>query len=66
MKREDEKERRVQKQAKVDGPDHCIHCYEDLCVFIQIELWLCETDNTYICTKRSSFEKGLSAASHTL
>jgi hypothetical protein len=30
----------------IDGPDHCIHCDEDPCVFIQIEscLWFDEED----------------------
>jgi hypothetical protein len=31
----------------VDGPDHCIHCDEDPCVFIQIESRLCENDEMY-------------------
>jgi hypothetical protein len=29
---------------KIDGPDHCIHCDEDPCVFIQIESLSCEND----------------------
>jgi hypothetical protein len=28
----------------VDGPDHCIHCDEEPCIFIQIVLRLCESD----------------------
>jgi hypothetical protein len=35
------------KQAKVDGWDHCIHCNEDLCIFVQIESHLCENDTIY-------------------
>jgi hypothetical protein len=31
----------------VDGPDHCIHCNEDPCVFIQIETQLCENSKIY-------------------
>jgi hypothetical protein len=31
----------------VDGPDHCIHCDEEPCVFIQIESRLCENDEVY-------------------
>jgi hypothetical protein len=31
----------------VDGPDHRIHCDEDPCVFIQIELHLCKNDKIY-------------------
>jgi hypothetical protein len=31
----------------VDGPDHCIHCDEEPCVFIQIESRLCENDKVY-------------------
>jgi hypothetical protein len=41
LKVKDEEERIGKKQAKVDGPDHCIHCDEDPCVFVQIELRLC-------------------------
>jgi hypothetical protein len=31
----------------VDGPDHCIHCDEEPCVFTQIESRLCENDDYY-------------------
>jgi hypothetical protein len=31
----------------VDEPDHCIHCDEDPCVFIQIEILLCDDDDIY-------------------
>jgi hypothetical protein len=31
----------------VDRPDHCIHCDEVPCVFIQIESRLCENDTIY-------------------
>jgi hypothetical protein len=47
MNENDEKERQVKKQAKVDGPDHCIHCDEDSCVFVQIGARLCENDTIY-------------------
>jgi hypothetical protein len=47
---EEKKQRKLQKgklDKFVDGPDHCIHCDEELCVFIQIELRLCENDKIY-------------------
>jgi hypothetical protein len=47
MKVSDKKEREVKKLAKVDGPDHCIHCDEDRCIFVQIEARLCEIDTIY-------------------
>jgi hypothetical protein len=47
LKLKEEKEKECTKQAKVDGPDHCIHCHEDPCVFIQIESCLCENDTIY-------------------
>jgi hypothetical protein len=50
MKDEDEEERNCTKRSKVDGPDHCIHCDEDPCVFVQIESRLCENDTIYITT----------------
>ena len=37
----------MKKKAKVDGPNHCIHCNEDPCMFIQIELHLGENDAIY-------------------
>ena len=40
----EENEREFKKQAKVDGPDYCIHCDEDPCVIAQIEARLCEND----------------------
>jgi hypothetical protein len=47
LKIKDEEERIGKKQAKVDGPDHCIHCDEDPCVFVQNESRLCENDTIY-------------------
>jgi hypothetical protein len=47
MKVKDKEERKMTKQMKVDGPDHCIHCDEDPCVFLQIESLLCENDTIY-------------------
>jgi hypothetical protein len=44
MKLKEEEEIQMIEKAKVDGPDHCIHCNEDLCLFLQIELHLCEID----------------------
>jgi hypothetical protein len=35
------------KLAKRDGPDNCVHCNEDPCVFIQIKSRLCENDTIY-------------------
>jgi hypothetical protein len=43
------------KKVKVNGPDHCIHCDEDLCVFIQIETHLVE--NGVIYYNESEYEK---------
>ena len=55
MKKEsvEEKERKAQgKRVKltIDGPDHCIHCDEDPCVFVQIEARLGENDAIYYDT----------------
>jgi hypothetical protein len=47
LKIKEEEERISKKRAKVDGPDHCIHCDEDPCVFVQIESRLCENDTIY-------------------
>jgi hypothetical protein len=47
MKLKDEEERKMTKQMKVDGPDHCIHCDEDPCVFLQIESRWCENDTMH-------------------
>mgnify|MGYP002809484209 CR=1 FL=1 len=47
MKVRDEKEREGKKRAKVDGPDHCIHCDEDPCIFVQIESRLFQNDLIY-------------------
>jgi hypothetical protein len=44
LKLKDGKEKECTKQAKVDRPDHCIHCKEDPCVFIQIESCFCRND----------------------
>jgi hypothetical protein len=48
-KRQKKKKETVKKM--IDGPDHCIHCDEDRCVFIQIESGLWENDKIY-------FDKG--------
>jgi hypothetical protein len=47
LKIKDEEERICTKRAKVDCPDHCIHCDEDLCIFVQIKSRLCENDTIY-------------------
>jgi hypothetical protein len=47
LKLKDIKGKQCTKHAKVDGPDHCIHCDEDPCVFIQIESRLCKNDMIY-------------------
>jgi hypothetical protein len=41
------KKRKDEVNKEVDGPDHCIHCDEDPCAFIQIESPLCENDEIY-------------------
>jgi hypothetical protein len=45
------KKERTMEQTKgktqVNGPDYCIHCNEDPCVFVQIEVRLCENDAIY-------------------
>jgi hypothetical protein len=33
--------------VRVNAPDHCIHCDQEPCVFIQIESGLCENDSIY-------------------
>jgi hypothetical protein len=47
MKLKEEEVKECSKGAQVDGPDHCIHCDEDPCVFIQIESRLWENDTIY-------------------
>ncbi len=47
IKVKEENERELKKRAKVDGPDYCIHCDEDPCVFLRIEARLCENDTIY-------------------
>jgi hypothetical protein len=44
-KRQKKKKGTVKKMR--DGPDHCIHCDEDPCLFIQIEPRLWENDEIY-------------------
>jgi hypothetical protein len=52
-KTEEEERRRQMKKQKdevnklVDIPDHCIHCDDNPCVFIQIKLRLFENDEIY-------------------
>jgi hypothetical protein len=59
-KHKEKKEQMRKKREKVKqlehGPDHCIHCDEDPCVFIQIEMCLCENDDIYY--DRDDYEKG--------
>jgi hypothetical protein len=43
----DKKEKECTKRAKVDRPDHCIHCDKDPCIFIQIEFRLCKNNTIY-------------------
>jgi hypothetical protein len=47
LKIKEEEERIGKKRAKVDCPDHCIHCDEDPCLFVQIESRLCENNTIY-------------------
>jgi hypothetical protein len=51
MKRQTEKVKQL-----IDRPEHCIHCDEDPCVFLQIEMRLCENDNIYY--DQTDYEKG--------
>jgi hypothetical protein len=44
---ERKKQRGEEVNKEVDGPDHCIHCDEDPCVFIQIESGLCKNNEIY-------------------
>jgi hypothetical protein len=47
---EGNKQRKKQKDKvnkAIDGPDYCIHCDEDPCVFIQIKSGLCENKEIY-------------------
>ena len=47
---ESKKQKKKQKETvkkTIDGPDHCIHCDEDPCVFIQIESRLWKNDEVY-------------------
>jgi hypothetical protein len=46
IQRTDERKKQKVRQL-VDGPEHCIHCDEDPCVFVQIEMRLCENDDIY-------------------
>lgn len=41
------KRKRQKTMEKVNGPDHCIHCDDDPCVFVQIESRLAENDAIY-------------------
>jgi hypothetical protein len=50
MEHEESKRQKKNKETvkkMIDGPDHCIHCDEDPCVFIQIESCLWENDKIY-------------------
>jgi hypothetical protein len=49
-KKRQKKKRKDEVNKVVDGPDHCIHCDEDPCAFIQIESRLCENHEIY-CNK---------------
>jgi hypothetical protein len=47
---ESKKQKKKQKETvnkMTDRPDHCIHCNEDPCLFIQIELRLWENNKIY-------------------
>jgi hypothetical protein len=48
------------KKAKVNGPNHCIHCDEDPHVFIQIEMHLTKNDHV-IYYDESEYAKDLVA-----
>jgi hypothetical protein len=45
--KKEKKEDGTRKKARVDGPDHCILCDEEPCVFVQIESRLGEHDLIY-------------------
>jgi hypothetical protein len=45
--KQDRKDEKSEKRVRINGPDHCIHCDEDPCVFIQIEARLGENDAIY-------------------
>ena len=47
MREEHEETRKGEKKQKIDGPNHCNHCEEDPCVFVQIESRLCKNDEIY-------------------
>ena len=50
MEHEESKRQKTKKETvkkMIDGPDHCIHCDEDPCLFIQIESRLWENDEIY-------------------
>ena len=40
-------EEKKKKEKQVNGPEHCIHCDEDPCAFVQIESQLGENDTIY-------------------
>ena len=42
-----EEEVKCKTTEKVNGPDHCIHCDEDPCLFLQIESRLAENNAIY-------------------
>jgi hypothetical protein len=54
MKRERKEEIR-KKKVRVNRAEHCIHCNEEPCIFIQIKFRLCENNAIYYdegeCTK---------------
>jgi hypothetical protein len=56
MKREREEEV-TKKQVRVNAPDHCTHCEEEPCVFIQIESRLCGNDSIY--NDKDEYHKGI-------
>jgi hypothetical protein len=44
IKRERPRRKKLHEMSKSRQPDHCIHCNEDPCLFVQIELCLCENN----------------------
>jgi hypothetical protein len=50
--KEQTKKQKAKIKKLIDGPDHCIHCDEGPCVFIQIESRLCENDAIYFSTRK--------------
>ena len=46
-KKKADRRKRQKSTQKVNGPDHCIHCDDDPCVFVQVQSRLAENDAIY-------------------